>query len=317
LPLDQAPTTDCHTHVGVDASFYLAGWLPYAANAHDLLVHMADAGIDRAVCFPCPTPSAFDPWAFAERRELRRLPGKVPYAKENSVLISELAKVDIERQLLPFAMFDPGRDVEAQVKHLETLTDDLKGLKSQPSLLHSPVRSLLGPSKVLLEFAAEHDLPVVLHTSIAPEDAWSQTFDCLEVASVHPRVRFSLAHSLRFHLPSLHLAAQLENVWVDCSAHILHCELAAANSPVVAVATERPDVDYTNPAEVLTAVNDLLDGKYLWGSDSPYQSWSDDDFSSIHRYSDEAAVLGQIADQVRDSMLRTGPHQWLSGLPAT
>jgi predicted TIM-barrel fold metal-dependent hydrolase len=313
MSAEALPRTDCHTHVGIDAAFYLAGWLPYASSAQDLLGHMAHAHIDRAACFPNPTPSAFDPWAFAEHRELRQLPGRVPYAQENTVLIAELRRVDTHGQLLPFGMFDPDRNVAEQVAHLQTLAGDLKGLKSQPTLLQSPVRQLLGPSRPLMEFAEAHDLPVVLHTSVEPNDRWSQTMDCLEVASEFPRVRFSMAHSMRFHAPSLRLASQLDNVWVDCSAHLLHCELALRASPVVAPPAERVDADFADPADVLRVVHEILDGKYVWGSDSPYQSWSDDDFTSIHTYSQEVDVLAELPAQLRSSMLSFAPDAWLCG----
>lgn len=308
------PSTDCHTHVGVDAAFYLAGWLPYASSAQDLLEHMEQAGIDRAVCFPNPTSAAFDPWVFAEERRLQQIPGRVPYVQENAVLVREMRLVDPGGRLLPFAMFDPGRDVRAQIDGLQKLADGLRGMKSQPTLLQSPVRRLLDEARPLMEFAEQHDLPIVLHTSVDPTDRWSQAMDCLEVAAAYPNVRFSLAHSLRFDVEALSAASGLGNVWVDCSAHLLHCELARADSPAVAPPGRRVDVDYGAPHEVLTAVSEILGGKYLWGSDSPYQSWADDSICSVYRYSDEMAVLGGVSEAVRDSMLRLGPQAWLGGV---
>lgn len=306
-------TTDCHTHVGVDASFYLAGWLPYASSAQDLIGHLDSAGIDRAVCFPNPTPSAFDPWEFARTRDLVQLPGTVPYARENAVLVAEIDKVDVDRRLLPFAMFDPSRDVAAQLDHLSALAGSIRGMTCQPTLLKSPVRDLLGPSRALMEFAESHDLPVLIHSAVDPADRWSQAFDCLDVAAAHPHVRFAFAHSLRFDLPALEAARDLDNVWVDCSAHLLHCELALLDAPAVASRERRVPTDYRSPVDAMTAVHEILRGRYVWGSDSPYQSWSDDDFSSVHAYSEEAAVLHALSEDVRDSMLVAAPEAWLFG----
>ena len=306
-------TTDCHTHVGVDASFYLAGWLPYASSAQDLIGHLDSAGIDRAVCFPNPTPSAFDPWEFSRTRELVQLSGTVPYARENAVLVSEIDKVDTDGRLLPFAMFDPTRDVEAQLEHLTAQAASIRGMKCQPTLLQSPVRDLLGPSKSLMEFAEEHDLPVLIHTAVDPTDRWSQAFDCLDVAAAHSRVRFAFAHSMRFDLPALEAARELDNVWVDCSAHLLHCELALIDAPAIANRERRVPANYESPVEAMTAVHEILRGRYVWGSDSPYQSWSDDEFSSVHAYSEEAAVLHALSEDVRHSMLVSAPEAWLFG----
>src|ERR1043165_6933410 len=96
---------DVHTHVGLEPGFYLRGWWPYAATARDLLTHMDAHGIDRAVAFPFTLPSAFDPYAFADRNELRLLPGRFPFDRENVMLAQEIDRVGGGR-LLQFAMFD-------------------------------------------------------------------------------------------------------------------------------------------------------------------------------------------------------------------
>src|SRR3989442_15657624 len=100
---------DVHTHVGLDAGFFLRGWWPYASTARDLLDRMTANHIDRAVCFPFTLPSAFDPYAFAQSGELKLLDGRFPFDRENLLLADEIARVDVEKRLLQFAMFDPGR----------------------------------------------------------------------------------------------------------------------------------------------------------------------------------------------------------------
>ena len=96
------------------------------------------------------------------------------------------------------------------------------------------------------------------------------------MAEAFPRVRFNLAHSLRFSREDLCRAAELPNVWVDCSAHWNHCTLALRDSPVIPPKPDRVDADYSKPADVLQAVHAILRGKYLWGSDNPFMSWCDD-----------------------------------------
>src|SRR4051812_47595498 len=110
------PTYDVHTHIGLDAGFYLHGWWPYACTARDLLELMDAHGIDRAVCFPFTLPSAFDTHAFADRDELVLMPGRFPFDRENALLVSQIERVDTQRRLLPFAMFDPTCELERQEK---------------------------------------------------------------------------------------------------------------------------------------------------------------------------------------------------------
>jgi predicted TIM-barrel fold metal-dependent hydrolase len=214
-------------------------------------------------------------------------------------------------RLLVFAMFDPGREIERQLSNLESLRGRIAGLKSQTTILRSPVRALRDEAAGLMHFAADHDLPVVLHTSV--NDPWAQASDCLEVAAAHPKVRFNLAHSLRFDRPLLERAGQMSNVWVDCSAHIIHCQLARSNSAAVAEASRRVACNYDDPAAVLVEIESILRGRYLWGSDNPYMSWRDDKLALISSYAREATVLHALPAAVRDRMARRAPRYWLFG----
>src|SRR4051794_18441776 len=99
-----ALTYDVHTHVGLDAGFFLRGWWPYASTAADLLQQMDRHGIARAVCFPFTLPSAFDPYAFAERNELALLPGRFPFDRENPLLHQEITRLGVGERFLQFAM---------------------------------------------------------------------------------------------------------------------------------------------------------------------------------------------------------------------
>src|ERR1700761_6326006 len=134
---------DVHTHVGIDTGFYLRGWWPYGATAQDLLERMRENKIDRAVCFPFTLPSAFDPYAF-ERGELSLLDGRFPFDRENALLANEIARADSQKQLIQFAMFDPSRRVAEQVKKIQPLIGRIGGLKTQTTILKSPIRDLLG-----------------------------------------------------------------------------------------------------------------------------------------------------------------------------
>jgi hypothetical protein len=304
-------TYDVHTHIGLDTGFYLRGWWPYASTAADLLVQMDTYDIDRAVCFPFTLPSAFDPVAFADRNTLELLPGRFPFDRENALLAKEIERIDHDHRLLQFAMFDPTREVEKQVDAIKPLIGKIKGLKTQSTVLRSNVSGLLDVGKPLMQLAAENDLPVLFHTSV--NDPWAGVADCLAVAKANPKVRFNLAHSCRFHLPLLRECAATANVWVDCSAHLAHCQLARDNLAAVAPTADRVETDYEQPAQVLLTIHSILGTRYLWGSDNPFMSWCDDRLRILYTYKQEMDVVRELPAAVQRSMLSDAPHAWLFG----
>ena len=306
---------DCHTHVGLDLGFYLRGWWPYAATAGELLEQLDRHDLDRAVCFPFCLSSAYDPAAFADGPEpvIRLKPSRFPYDRENPALLRECHRLDPGGdRLLPFAMFDPARAVGPQLAALEAMAHQLHGLKLQGTVLQSPARSMIdGDGAQLMALAARHDLPVLLHTAVLPADRWAQVRDCLDVAAEHPRVRFCLAHSLRFDGPLIEEAASRDNVWVDCSGHLSHCEAVIADLPIVAPPARRFAADYSDPAAVLIALDEALPGRLLWGSDTPYMSWCDDEIRMVRRYGDEAEVLFALPAPVRQQIASASTAAWL------
>jgi predicted TIM-barrel fold metal-dependent hydrolase len=208
-------------------------------------------------------------------------------------------------------MFDPAREVAKQVAAIEAIAPVIKGLKTQTTVLRANIAKLLDESRDLMLLAERHDWPVLFHTSYNPNDTWAQIKDCLRVAEAFPKVRFNLAHSLRFSLPHLKRAAQLPNVWVDSSAHLNHCALALKDSIVVPPRKDRVDADYTNPSAVLAAIHAILGGKYMWGSDNPYMSWCDDKFKLLFSYKEEAAPLHALPEKIKLDMAHTAPRAWL------
>jgi predicted TIM-barrel fold metal-dependent hydrolase len=306
---------DVHTHVGLDLGFYLHGWWPYALTAQDLLTNLSRFGFDRAVCFPFTLPSAFDPYAYMHD-EMKLLPGRVPFDRENELLAWEVSQLAPDGQLLQLAMFDPLREVPAQLKNLEKLAGRVTGLKTQSTVLQSSVRALLNESRDLMLFAQEHDFPVLFHTALFPDDQWAQVADCIEVAQAYPRVRFNLAHNLRLDKVYLKEITQLPNVWVDCSAHLAHCCLATKDSKVVAPRERRVDADYSNPTQVMQTIHDLIGDRYMWGSDAPYMSWCAGKLRMVFSYEEEAKAFLALPDDIQRSMCERAPEAWLFGSKA-
>ncbi len=309
----QSIVYDVHTHIGCDAGFYLRRWWPYAATVQELIQHMSAHGITHAVCFPFTLPSAFDLYAFADRNSIELMPGRFPFDRENELLRMEIARLDPSGRLLQFGMFDPAREVAKQLDRLQETVGSIAGLKVQTTILRSPIRALMNEGRDLMRFAQQHDLPVLIHTAVNPADAWAQARDCLDVAECFPGVRFNLAHSLRFDRECLRRAASMPNVWVDCSAHLVHCMLATRDAAAIAPGERRVDADYANPPDVLTVIHEMLHGRYLWGSDYPYMSWCDDAMAAVYSYQQEADVLHALPPSVREDMASAAPVAWLYG----
>lgn len=307
------PIYDVHTHVGLDLGFFLRGWRPYAAWVPDLIEHMNAHGIDRAVCFPFTLPSAFDAVAFADQGRVELLPGRVPFDRENDILVREIEALEVGDRLYPLAMIDPSRRVNEQLKRLERLARRIAGLKLQSTIIESPVCSLLTTGRSLLEFAADRRWPVLLHATIWEQAPHARITDCFAVAEAFPSIRFDLAHSLAFHAGYLRRAAQMPNVWVDCAALLAHCRLARDNSPIIAPPADRLDADYTRPGQVLEAIHAVLGDRFLWGSDNPFMSWCDDRLRLLYSYAQEAAVLKTLPEHVRADICTVGPEAWLFG----
>jgi predicted TIM-barrel fold metal-dependent hydrolase len=308
---------DGHTHVGVDLLFYLRGHYPYAQDWSTLASQGAAAGIDRFVVFPMVTHLAFD---IASLRTGRMTTDggleRVPYGFENRRLMHEIFKLfpDTSDKALPFWMMDPSRAQEAQVAAMKQLGQRFpcSGLKIQATIIQSFIRDLLGPGACLLDYAAENGLPVLIHTSVGPEDPWSPVQDILAVARARPEVRFCLAHSCRFDEPSLDEVAALPNAWFDCSAHRIHCILAQGDSSEIAAKGRRCNFDYREPGAVLQGLATKYPSKLIWGSDAPFESYVDENISLHSTYPDEAATLHSLDKVTVDRIARANTLAFLA-----
>ena len=158
-------------------------------------------------------------------------------------------------------------------------------------MIKADVEALLTVGRGFLEFAADFDLPFIIHSSVDPADTWAQASSILKIAEATPAVRFCLAHSCRFDRACLDRVAELPNTWFDCSAHRIHCECATKGFPNIAPSERRFAADYTNPAAVLLALAEAYPTKLMWGSDTPFQSYVDNQMSLRSTYAEETDCL--------------------------
>jgi len=304
---------DCHNHLGVDLFFYLNGYHPYAQDLPALVTEGRHCGVDRWVVFPFVANLNFEVGAMRAGKLALGGIEPVPYAFENERMLREIYELypDLGQQTLPFVILDPERAPAAQIARLRELYREFPfyGLKIQATMIESDVRALLTTGRGFLELAAEWDVPFLIHSSVAPEDRWSQASAILEVAAATPHVRFCLAHSCRFDRACLDRVAELPNTWFDCSAHRIHCEGVTRGLGYVAPVERRFPADYRDPAAVLAALAAAYPEKLIWGSDTPFQSYVaklDGTFTSLRStYAEEVACVRALSPKVQDAVGRT------------
>jgi predicted TIM-barrel fold metal-dependent hydrolase len=243
-----------------------------------MVVRGRAAGVDRWITFPMVTNLSLNIEKMrSEQYVTEGALEPVPYAWENRHLVEEIHELFPEEgaSVIPVAMFDPGRNTPGQTKALEELHARYRfyALKTQPTIIQSPIKQLNDVGGVFLELAEKWNIPLIIHSSVLPADIWSQAHDIIDIAEANPDVRFCVAHSCRFDVECLDRIAALDNCWFDCSAHGIHCDLAVQDSPVVAPVEKRFKSNYADPAEVLRDLAAAYPNKLMWGSDSPYQSF--------------------------------------------
>lgn len=296
---------DCHNHLGVELFFYLNGYHPYAQDLPTLVTEGRHCGVDRWVVFPMVSNLTFD---IAQMRQEKFVTGgmeSVPYAFENERMLREIYQLypDLGKATLPFVILDPLREAAAQVKKLRELREQFPfyGLKIQATVIKSDVTALLREGRVFLDFAEEFNLPFLIHSSVG-DDQWSQAKDIIKVAEATPGVRFCLAHSCRFDHECLDRVAELPNTWFDCSAHRIHCECVQLDMPNIAKAERRFPADYRDPDAVLQALAAAYPTKFIWGSDTPFQSYVDSDYSLRSTYAEEVACLNTLSPELKQAV---------------
>ena len=178
------------------------------------------------------------------------------------------------------------------------------------TFIQSKVTGLLGDGGIFLDLAEEWNVPIIIHSSIKPDDIWSQCSDILTVAKSRPSVRFTLAHSCRFDKPSLDEVASLSNTWFDCSAHGIHCDSAVRDLANVAIPERRFRTDYRNPTQVLHDLAVAYPGELCWGTDAPFDSYVDSGISLISTYEAEAATLNGLPDDIRHEIACTNSEEF-------
>ena len=266
---------DVHTHVGISPAGHLNRAHPYALSLEDMIIRMEALGIGYAVVFPFAS-AYYDVKSMMRGtpRAARNGLCRFPYELANRNLLDEVYEV-FPRQadrFLPFCSFDPSRRTADQARHIDALARDypVYGLKTVTSYNQAYVKHLLAKRGApILDLAARHDWPILVHSSVHPGDPWANVFDILAVARARPDLRIGIAHTARFCRRALEMADALPNCFVDLSAFHIHCRLAQQDSPAVSGGDERFPADYRRPLSAMKAVVRAFPDTMIWGTDTP------------------------------------------------
>jgi predicted TIM-barrel fold metal-dependent hydrolase len=187
------------------------------------------------------------------------------------------------------------------------------------------VAALLDVGAPLLDFAEEHDLPLLIHTSPVVSDAYSQTADVFRVIAARPRLRFCLAHCLLFYRDYLAQAGALPNVWVDTAALKIQVDsvrtLRDSGGIPIGDLIDDDLSDYRRTlADLCAAYPDTI----VWGTDSPAyvyicrrQDAADGwvTFNLKGRYEDEVAGLRSLPAETQRRIAGANTLDFLFGRP--
>jgi predicted TIM-barrel fold metal-dependent hydrolase len=311
LNLKSEMIIDAHTHVGISVNNYLAtASYPYCLSIEDLIVRMDFLGIDKSVVFPFE--SSYYPLLGEEKPLNSPAVSSFPYEKENQNLFREIFEIfpEYSERLIPFAMFDPSREVGKQAENMQALHEKyhLYGLKTVTTYIKAFVKDFQKPDNHIRKFALDNNLPLTFHCSVINTDPWANVYDVLEIAEANPDLRFAVAHSARFAKKALDKADTLPNCFIDISAFKIHCDLAVQNSPAVASGKDRFDANYANPVEVLQKLVETYPDTIIWGTDTPYhyfaQKFTDakgnlQDSRLKASYDDEIKILKALPEELQ------------------
>ena len=155
---------DVHTHIGISSKFYYQYGYPYALSFEDLVIRMELLGIDHSVVFPFVDSAFYEYVGNSSMIKTTTRYCNFPYELENRNLLNEVNEIfpEYSSKALPFLMFDPSRETEKQVAHMEELTGKYPvfGLKTATTYIQGFVNDLETKGKPILDFAKKKQLPI-------------------------------------------------------------------------------------------------------------------------------------------------------------
>lgn len=322
---------DIHSHAGISIKAYACNEYPYAATIESIYYRQYKCGVDVNVVFPF-TPELYldiPAWVNGDYKKADTPLSSVPYSVENRMLLREVYEFcpELAGRFLPFISIDPTREVEKQIRNIESLMSQypIYGIKINPVLCQSPITDLLTTGQAFLDLAHQNHWPLLLHTTVHPEENFSRADLAFKVIEKHPELHFCLAHCIGFDKQLLEKADQLANVWVDTAALTIQVQLARENSPLIARGNARFDADYSDHTRVMQQLIEAFPDTMIWGSDIPAYSYicrrkqAEGVFSEFRlkaTYDDEVEAIRRLSKQQTQKACNINSVNFMFGLTA-
>ncbi|MFC1479809.1 amidohydrolase family protein, partial [Planctomycetota bacterium] len=250
----------------------------------------------------------------------------VPYQTENTRVMQEVIDFcpELSRAFIPFVCVDPARKTKEQVEFLCSLEESysIYGIKVNPVLCQSKIKSLMDEGACFLEFARERDIPFLFHVNPFSNEEYSSAEDAFKVIEKNPDIRFCAAHCILFHEEYLVKAENMENVWVDTAALKIQVQLVNDKSPIIEDFDVLMEGDYSNHISIMRTLAERFPDTLIWGTDSPAYSYictrkqGEGNFSLFNlkaEYGDEAEALNGLSGDLREKVGSENARRFLFG----
>jgi len=306
---------DCHTHVGVDWFWNSLGVQPNSHTIKELSQKMRAAKVSKAVVFPMASSPYYTIESMKSGNPEISGIEKFPYEKSNKNLVDELSYLDDEsrKMFIPFFCFNPRAKVDEQLDFLsQSLRNELgglKGLKYHPyaSQTHITDQS----NRPFLEFAQAYSLPIVLHYGL---DEFSNGSGFIDLVNKYDRIRFSLAHIVRFDDNILSQINDIPNLFFDVSCLSGECQMALDfQITEIYRGYSRREYNFQNPLEVLNHLIEEFPSSILWGTDEPFTKLIDEQ-GHVHynsSFTSEVKILRSLDNQYIRRIALDNPADFL------
>jgi len=317
LSKDDECLIDAHTHSGVDHMNIIKGRYPFTQSIIDLTQKLRLVNIDHAVTFPCASSMYYFDFSCFANEKVKLIPHSnsaesFPYELANKQLFYEVSLFG-ENIIFPFAAVFPRIKEEEQISYLETVSslDRIFGLKLHTLATHSKATDLAN-SKIL-DYAEKHSLPILFHTG---PDKFSGAENVLELARQYPKIRFAMAHAVRFEkvIYDEMVTGRYSNVFIDVSPLISLCNITKVD--ISSGSDSKLNIDYEDPRNVVVKLLSILPKNIIWGTDEPWTTITDDRKDGILPkvvYADEAQLLHSLPKNLKLTLANTNTKKFLFG----
>lgn len=319
---------DVHSHLGVSLKMYACQEYPFAETLEGLRYRQIVGGVDVNVVFPFTPDLFFDPVALCRGQNVpaQRPLSPAPYAVENERVLRDVYSYcpEFQGHFLPFVSIDPGRAVKAQLRRLDALAEEfpIYGIKVNPILCQSRITELLDRGRPLVDWARQHNLPFLLHTTSEEEEQYSRASLAFQVVERYPDMRFCLAHVIAFHKDFLLRADALPNVWVDTGAFTILTRLVRQSGRFIPRGAHRLEGDFRHPGKVMRNLVERFPDTIVWGTDTPAYSYICrrkqaeglfHEFRLKANYEDEVAALNALPPKLRRKVANQNTLDFIFG----